>query len=303
MLFVGQPALSRQIKELEDALGFPIFLRNREGLHLTPAGQIVLTFAQEALKTRMETIKAARAMSRGEVQPLKLGFSSFAPPEVLQEFCADYSALLPECEIQLVGNDPANILRKLEQQIFDAAVLPLPVNDGEWTIEPIVSHDLVVCMRSDDPLADVAAVKPEEMAARLRIFRDPFILRLIGKWLKAGYMVGGDVLRTEEGSPQGGLITPRTQSITISSLSGRLSSSAARGTDNDTPATLDLCLLWLYLYGICLALLPHKGRNGSILPAYCFSVVGHFPKLFSDLRRHVPSRLVRHIGISSRRSS
>ena len=134
VLFVTQPALSRQIKELEDALGFPIFLRNREGLNLTPAGQIVLTFAQEALKTRMETIKAARAMSRGEVQPLKLGFSSFTPPEVLQAFCADYSALFPECEMQLLANDPVNVLRKLEQQTLDAAVLPMPINGGEWKV-------------------------------------------------------------------------------------------------------------------------------------------------------------------------
>jgi RNA-directed DNA polymerase len=37
---------------------------------------------------------------------------------------------------------------------------------------------------------------------------DPIILRLIGKWLKAGYMVGGVVTRTEEGSPQGGPVSP-----------------------------------------------------------------------------------------------
>jgi len=43
---------------------------------------------------------------------------------------------------------------------------------------------------------------------------DPFILRLIGKWLNAGFMVGGVVTRTKEGSPQGGPITPRTQKIT-----------------------------------------------------------------------------------------
>lgn len=42
---------------------------------------------------------------------------------------------------------------------------------------------------------------------------DPLILRLIGKWLKAGYMVGGVVLRSEEGSPQGGPISPILSNI------------------------------------------------------------------------------------------
>ena len=50
---------------------------------------------------------------------------------------------------------------------------------------------------------------------------DPLILRLIGKWLKAGYMLGGVVTRTEEGSPQGGPVTPLTQKV-ISSSNGQL---------------------------------------------------------------------------------
>ena len=42
---------------------------------------------------------------------------------------------------------------------------------------------------------------------------DPFILRLIGKWLNAGFMVGGVVTRTEGGSPQGGPISPILSNI------------------------------------------------------------------------------------------
>jgi len=126
---------------------------------------------------------------------------------------------------------------------------------------------------------------------------------ILRKWLKSGYMEKSLFHATELGTPQGGIIAPRTQSITASNLSGRLGSSGMRGTEDDTPAPLDVCLLRLYVYGICLALLPHKGRNGSILPAFCFSVVGRFPELYNDLRMHVPCRRVRRIDISSRRRS
>jgi RNA-directed DNA polymerase len=53
----------------------------------------------------------------------------------------------------------------------------------------------------------------------------------------------------KKGVPQGGVITPRTQSIT-SSLSGRSGLSAGRSTRDDTPEDLDVCLLRLYLYVI-----------------------------------------------------
>jgi len=132
---------------------------------------------------------------------------------------------------------------------------------------------------------------------------DGHVLRLIEAMLKAGSYGEGRLIPTERGTPQGGVATPRTQTITTSNLSGRLTSSDLRGTENDTPAALYICLLRLYLYGKCLALRPHNGRNGSILPAYCFSVVGRFPKWFSDLRRHAPFRLDRRIGISSRLSN
>jgi DNA-binding transcriptional LysR family regulator len=63
-LFLTQPSLSRQIKDLEDDIGFPIFLRNPKSVDITPAGQLVVSYAQEALEQRTEFIKAARAFRR-----------------------------------------------------------------------------------------------------------------------------------------------------------------------------------------------------------------------------------------------
>ncbi len=41
-LFLAQPSLSKQIKDLEDEIGFPIFVRNRDGVRITPAGQMII---------------------------------------------------------------------------------------------------------------------------------------------------------------------------------------------------------------------------------------------------------------------
>ena len=56
-LFLAQPSLSKQVKDLEDEIGFPIFVRNRDGVRITPAGQMIISYAQEALSARTEALK------------------------------------------------------------------------------------------------------------------------------------------------------------------------------------------------------------------------------------------------------
>src|ERR1700723_1621386 len=68
-LFLAQPSLSKQIKDLEDEIGFPIFVRNRDGVRITPAGQMIITYAQEALSARGEIITMAPAVSKSEGGP------------------------------------------------------------------------------------------------------------------------------------------------------------------------------------------------------------------------------------------
>jgi DNA-binding transcriptional LysR family regulator len=121
-LFLAQPSLSKQIKDLEDEIGFPIFIRNREGVQITPAGQMIIAYAQEALLARTKIISMAHAVHLGEVPPFRLGFSSFINPNLLQLFRGAYirradegtlSRLLVETSILLAASrsNPATVLR------------------------------------------------------------------------------------------------------------------------------------------------------------------------------------------------
>jgi MFS family permease len=69
---------------LEDGIGFPIFVRNRDGVRITAAGQVIVAYAQEALAARREIIAMAGAVHKGEVAPLRLGFSPFVNAELLE---------------------------------------------------------------------------------------------------------------------------------------------------------------------------------------------------------------------------
>ncbi len=129
-LFLAQPSLSKQVKDFEDEVGFPIFVRTRDGVRITPPGQMIIAYAQEALQKRTKIIAMARAVHRGEVPPFRLGFSSFINPDLLQLFRDAYAKLLPDCLIHLSGGDPLHLLHRLEEGTLDGAMLPMPI-DGQ----------------------------------------------------------------------------------------------------------------------------------------------------------------------------
>ncbi len=172
-LFLAQPSLSKQIKELEDGIGIQIFVRHHDGVHVTPAGQMIVSYAQEAVKTRNEIIQAARAVHNGTIPSLRIGFSCFVHQDVLRSLSDAYASLFPGCQVQFSGGDPTQLLRRMEEKSLDAAVLPLPISGDQWVAEPVASAPLVVCMRADDSLAQQTEVIPSELAKRLKIFRNP----------------------------------------------------------------------------------------------------------------------------------
>ena len=138
-LFLAQPTLSQQVIALEEGIGVQIFVRRREGISLTPAGQMLYAYAQDALELRDEVVNAARAMDRGKIPVLRIGLSSFINPDVLQTLRQAYARLFPESQIQMTGGNPVQLLHRMEEKSLDAAVLPLPVTGANWVVTHLAS--------------------------------------------------------------------------------------------------------------------------------------------------------------------
>jgi DNA-binding transcriptional LysR family regulator len=172
-LFLAQPSLSQQIRELESQLKFPIFERGGPGVRLTDAGRLLVAYADTALRERDEIVAMARAIHLGQVPPLRLGFSSFINTSLLQTFRESYEEMFPGCEIQLSGGDPLLTLQRLSQRVLDCAILPMPIDEDLYNVQQIAQSQLVVCMSADDPLASRTQLDIHEIAHRIKIFRDP----------------------------------------------------------------------------------------------------------------------------------
>jgi len=171
-LFLAQPSLSKQIRDLEEEIKFPIFDRSRDGVRITPAGEMVLAWAKETLRAREELVEMARAVHLGEVPPLRLGFSSFVNPTLIQLFHSKYESMFPRCLIHLAGGDPLIILERINQRALDCAILPMPMDSMVFYVQQISQSPLVVCLRCDDPLTSKTKLDIEDINDKIKVFRD-----------------------------------------------------------------------------------------------------------------------------------
>lgn len=172
-LYVSQPSLSKQIKDLEAETGVQIFERQRDGVFPTPVGQMIVDYARTTLSERNHVFRLARQISLGAVPPLRVGFSCFVNSRHLQTLRSLYEKHFPSCVLQLSGGDTVHVLHRMERGDLDCALLQLPVDGPKWVVERIASAPLVVCMRSDDAMADRAELSLQELSQRLAVFRDP----------------------------------------------------------------------------------------------------------------------------------
>src|SRR5580704_8241506 len=82
-LRVAQPALSRQVKDLEDEIGVELMRRSPRGVRLTREGRLFLGEVREILKRTGESVEKVRALARGEYGQLRVGYMPTPTVEIL----------------------------------------------------------------------------------------------------------------------------------------------------------------------------------------------------------------------------
>jgi Transcriptional regulator len=169
-LHVSQSAISEQINALEDVLEIRIFVRRPEGCTLTAEGSLLLKFALSAQEDRKQIIRVMQAIRAGSLAPLRLGFSTFVEKRLLERVTQTYHSLLPGCKILPESGEIDELASRVCSDSLDAALVTLPINSGGLRIKLLEQEQLVVCLRSDDPLATNAAISPAALDGRLGIF-------------------------------------------------------------------------------------------------------------------------------------
>ena len=126
-LHVSQPALSRQVRDLEDELGFALLLRTAKSVSLTEAGRVFLTEARAVLQRADEAVKAARAVAVGGSGELHVGYAPSPTVRLLPPALRAFQAELPQVRVKLHDLSTEEMIAGLREGRLQLAILVKPI--------------------------------------------------------------------------------------------------------------------------------------------------------------------------------
>ena len=172
-LHISQPAVSRQIRDLEDEIGLPLLKRVGKSVRLTEAGRVFLNEARAILERTDEALKNVRALDERQHMDLHVGYSSWGIDRLFHIILNAYSCAMPNVHVRLhdrrvEDNVDALLAGKLELAFIFAAPKPGALR-GLRFLELSREH-IRLAVSPTHPFARRRAVSVEDAA------RQPFIV-------------------------------------------------------------------------------------------------------------------------------
>lgn len=163
-LFLSQPTLSRQLKDLEDELGKQLFIRGNRKITLTEEGMLLRKRAEEILdlveKTENE-ITTPDEIITGEVY---IGAGETDAIRIIARVAEKVQEDHPQIKFHVFSGDSLDVIERLNKGLIDFGVLFEPVDLSKFEHIPMpVSDTWGVLMRRDSPLAEKEFITPQDL--------------------------------------------------------------------------------------------------------------------------------------------
>ena len=158
-LNICQPALSKQMAELEKGLGFPLFLRQRKKIiDLSEPGRVFVEEARSAVFHAERAVHMARSISHGSETVLTVGHSPFADRAWVSTLLALRLPLYPNLRLRLKSRFATDLARGVISGELDLAIVTAPPNDPRITAAVFVRIPLYVALPESHRTAPKKAV-------------------------------------------------------------------------------------------------------------------------------------------------
>ncbi|HEY9832598.1 MAG TPA: LysR substrate-binding domain-containing protein [Stenomitos sp.] len=171
-LFLTQPTVSMQVKQLTKAVGMPLFDQVGKRLYLTQAGEELVKTCREVFEKLDQfemTIADLKGLKQGRLRLAVITTAKYFVPRLLGPFCKRY----PGIDVSLQVTNHEHILNRLNENLDDLYVMSQLPDSIEVTYKRILDNPLVVLAPANHPLAQEKNIPIERIAAEPFIMREP----------------------------------------------------------------------------------------------------------------------------------
>ncbi len=171
-LGVTQPAVSQQIRSLEDYLGVELFKRSQVGLNLTTAGEILLPLAQEILIKLRQVEATVRSTEGSLMGDLLIGVSATVGAYILPHIVARFRALHPDIHVLTSLVEREALYQGIASGAFDLGITDLRLERHSAQYQPLFTDRLVLVTPVNHPWVGRPRVSAHELLSEAFICRE-----------------------------------------------------------------------------------------------------------------------------------
>lgn len=169
-LHIAQPALSVQVRQLEDEIGAELLSREGRQIKLTEAGRVFLDQARKTLAGANRGIALARQAAHGEIGHLALGYNTPTEYRVFPKIIPAFKKRSPLVHLAFHDLKTTQIIELLRRDELDLGFVWLPNSTEEFDVRELTREPLVAVLPAEHPLA------AEEKVSIKQLSREPLVL-------------------------------------------------------------------------------------------------------------------------------
>lgn len=173
-MFITQPAVTKNIKELESELGIRLFNRIANKITLTEAGRLLLHYTEHVLVLDKKFMFDLGILKQKFTGDLKLGASTTIGQYVLPPILAKFKNEQPEIELSLLNDNTQRIETALINRQLDLGIVEGNSKNSQLKYIPFIKDEIVAVAHSSQPLFEKDEITLEELK------KTPLVLRELG---------------------------------------------------------------------------------------------------------------------------
>jgi DNA-binding transcriptional LysR family regulator len=159
-LDLTQPAVSLQIKALEEQIGVQLFDRTGAHIALTKAGAVLLDYSQRAHSLLAEAEQQIAALSGEQTGTLALGASTTIAQYVLPHLLGEFSRKHPRVQFRMISGNTELIVQAVETQTVALGLIEGPSRSRDLKTEPFLEDELVLIVPTAHEWAEAKTIAP-----------------------------------------------------------------------------------------------------------------------------------------------